>query len=685
MMNPLKKIFSRRLPAEMSKSRWTVGKKIVASSLGIAGITMIVGILAIISLRTIYGYTDSLVNENLAEWSVANTIDNRIQEAGNHMTRYQLNYDLEAWESARNELEILSEHLQQARNLANEDGRAHFHAQLTDIEQALNEYQSSIEGSREAGDNLLNYRRMVEESFIDFEESMLDFLDVQNDDLAAALGSGGNHTRSLLAQYNDGQKILGHFKILYKDLWQAEATNEMERLQSLESEFNTIRSDMGDLTNRATTGMGQTFLSIAMATLNDNVEIIRAMISARENFHEADMIRSRAYDDILSYTNDLTTEVQQSVYHQGELTRATVTRYSWILGLASLLCVIGAYITGFGMSRSVNGTLRRIIAGLDNGADQVNTSAMQLARSSQDLSEGASEQAAGLQETSSSLEQILSQTRQTADNAGSAEKAMNETEPLVNRGVEEMDRMSKAMDEIKNSSEETSKIIQTIDNIAFQTNLLALNAAVEAARAGDAGKGFAVVAEEVRNLAQRSAEAARSTAELIEKSQSNTDRGASLAREVSVDLHEIKESVMNVSTIVVEISSAAKEQTTGITELNTVMSEMDQVVQRNASGSEESASAAEELTSQASELKNMVVELVNMVGAGSGQQDDNKHHDYAMGNGEYLDKSPEKSGNHTGGYASVRSQKQSGNGHSAKKTKQSESLIPLDGDDISDF
>jgi methyl-accepting chemotaxis protein len=177
-----------------------------------------------------------------------------------------------------------------------------------------------------------------------------------------------------------------------------------------------------------------------------------------------------------------------------------------------------------------------------------------------------------------------------------------------------MDRLNAAIEEIKKSSDATSRIVKTIDEIAFQTNLLALNAAVEAARAGDAGKGFAVVAEEVRNLAQRAGEAARNTAALIEGSVKNADQGVSVASETAKALNEITTSVQKVSELVSEIAAASKEQAQGIEQVATAVAQMNQVTQANAANSEESASASEELNAQVEQVNSMIRELVAIAG-----------------------------------------------------------------------
>jgi signal transduction histidine kinase len=280
-----------------------------------------------------------------------------------------------------------------------------------------------------------------------------------------------------------------------------------------------------------------------------------------------------------------------------------------ILALSGL----GAVVAWFFLSRRIIGKIKAVIGRLRDSSQQVNSASGQVSSASQSLAQGASEQAASIEETSASIEEMASMTKQNAANATEARSLAGQAREHADTGTESMQRMSQAIDDIKKSSDETAKIIKTIDDIAFQTNLLALNAAVEAARAGEAGKGFAVVAEEVRSLAQRSAEAARSTADMIQQAVKNSDKGVDIGQEVAGVLDNITVGNRKVNDLVKEIAAASQEQSQGIEQVNTAVGQLEQVTQQNAASAEESASAAEELLGQAMELDRAVKELQTVV------------------------------------------------------------------------
>jgi len=204
-------------------------------------------------------------------------------------------------------------------------------------------------------------------------------------------------------------------------------------------------------------------------------------------------------------------------------------------------------------------------------------------------------------------------TKQNSNNARQADALMKETSKVVSDGTLQMTELTRSMDSIAKASEETQKIMKTIDDVAFQTNLLALNAAVEAARAGEAGAGFAVVADAVRSLAMRAAEAARNTSDLIEGTTKRVHDGVDIVRRTNEGFGKIGTSISKVGTLVAEIAAASSEQAQGVEQINLAVLEMDKVVQGNAANAEESASAAEEMSAQAEHMKSMVDELVVIV------------------------------------------------------------------------
>jgi methyl-accepting chemotaxis protein len=316
---------------------------------------------------------------------------------------------------------------------------------------------------------------------------------------------------------------------------------------------------------------------------------------------------------IIDLTSETAVQADKDAFDIGMATVGLVSDVRLLL----LVILFSAVIIGSGLAffitRGITKPLNLVINGLSEGAEQVTSASGQISSSSQSLAEGASQQAASIEETSSSMEEMSSMTKKNSESAGQADTLMKNANQVVKKANNSMTQVTKSMDDISNASEETFKIIKTIDEIAFQTNLLALNAAVEAARAGEAGAGFAVVADEVRNLAMRAADAAKNTASLIEGTVKKVKEGSELVAGTNDAFGMVAESSAKVGDLVAEISASSKEQSTGIEQVNIAISEMDKVVQQNAGTAEESASASEEMSAQAEQLMEYVGDLVGLV------------------------------------------------------------------------
>lgn len=397
--------------------------------------------------------------------------------------------------------------------------------------------------------------------------------------------------QSRSSEYDQALKQLDQQVRVVEPLIKVEANKRL--FNEVKQQIDSYKSIVNEL-KRVNNGL----LMESRYTLQDEVQSFGRIMSSFDQMYQAKSADfNQANNEILS---DLKSGNQLSV----------------IVSIISLLLIAAV---GFVLSRNISSNLGEYIERLLGASDQTESASNQLSTSAQSLASGASEQAASVEETTASLEEIASMAKSNTEEAERADHAMNVQVAEVNKQMgEKMLAMSQAITETVEMSQETAKIVKTIDEIAFQTNLLALNAAVEAARAGEAGAGFAVVAEEVRNLAIRSAEAARNTSTLIENSNSKIQEVNTMSSDVVNSLEANREIIMEVAASLSGITTASKEQTQGIAQLNAAMSEIEKVIQSNSATAEQSAAASEQLTAQVAEVNAIISQLGVYAGLDNG-------------------------------------------------------------------
>jgi methyl-accepting chemotaxis protein len=365
-----------------------------------------------------------------------------------------------------------------------------------------------------------------------------------------------------------------------------------------------IASDV--VVRSADDALGQAFLDLQRTMrrlLGETSTLVKAATAGQLDVRGDTSTFTGAYRDLVCGINDTLDAVVTPINEASAVLARVAERDLSVR-------VTGEYAGDFERIKvSINTAVATLAEALDQvrvSSDQVASAGHQIASGSQSLAHGASEQAASLEEIGASALELSATAREAAQSTRQAHQMSEATLTRVAEGRASMGRLSAAIDSIKSSSDQTARIVKTIDEIAFQTNLLALNAAVEAARAGDAGRGFAVVAEEVRSLAIRSAEAAKTTAALIEGSVTNAEHGVAYNAEVLAKLGEIDGEVQRVATIIAEIAASGEQQRDGVQQINSAVEQLNTVTQQVAANAEESASASEELAGQAAMLAELV-------------------------------------------------------------------------------
>jgi methyl-accepting chemotaxis protein len=483
------------------------------------------------------------------------------------------------------------------------------------LKKSLSDLRGLVTEAREMSVAIAGHRRAMDAAVDTFTASCQSYQNLQAQKLTSTLKSGSAtpKLRDVILKNTTIRDITVKGTAVREVIWKAKANHNLEAARQAANNFAIIAAQVNWLKSSETDSAGKEQLDKLKTAVEDYGASVTKYIDGAVQSDSMARMRESVSQELSSAARKAAAEgfARTLEIANSSSTSVSASLYIMLVGLlVSLALGTGMAVA---LTRGIVGPLQSVIAALSTGSGRIRTASERVATGSQSLSSGASEQAASLEETAASLEQLVSMTKQNRDNAKLADSMAADTRKAVDQSRQAMDRLGNAITRIKGSSDETAKIIRTIDEIAFQTNLLALNAAVEAARAGDAGKGFAVVAEEVRNLAQRSAQAAKTTAALIEGAQKSAGDGVSVSGEVAGILSRIVESTKKLTQLIGEVATASDEQTRGLDQIGKAMHQLDGLTQSNSSSAEVSASASDELFAQSKELEEMVASLAGLV------------------------------------------------------------------------
>lgn len=355
--------------------------------------------------------------------------------------------------------------------------------------------------------------------------------------------------------------------------------------------------------NRLLSDAGSTYGAVFSGTMSSSSQEQMRALALRNDEMKAALLRTR---------DDLAADLHQQLSALGQRT-ATQSTFSLILMIVSL--GVAVLIVNTTIRRSITGPVGRVIGGVQHAANKTAEASERMAQSGAEVSANAQEQAACIEETSASLEEISATTRQNADRAAQADRLMQEAHQTVERAAQAMNDLTSSMDLISKSSNQVAGVLKNIDEIAFHTNILALNAAVEAARAGQAGAGFSVVADEVRSLAHRAAEAARSSGSIIEQTLGDVSKGVDLVGHAHAAFDEVSSRIADGARIVSQIAIASSEQASGISNIGKAVTRIEDLTQRNVATAQQTADSATAMIDQVESTRRYLDELVAVVGA----------------------------------------------------------------------
>jgi len=568
-------------------------------------------------MRSLAKEAQVLSNEYMPQTRIASDVERYVLKTISEMQAYHFSYEDSYLAVSRQQLGFAKKNLQEAAELtAKYPNLQTLKENAAKAGAKIKEYESLINETEKVAKDIQVIRKKMEAAAQDFLKVCQEFLEEQNGKLNDQIKAGATaqQLEDRLGKIRGMDNVAELGYAIQLDTIKGQLLRDPKIIEEAAKKFQEVENELSAIQKKTTEDATISQLEdirIAGSDYKTNMyKLLKSFQSLTNLGQKRTLAGNEALETAKVAANAGIGETMKSAVNVDQVlsNSAKMLIFGSIVGvLASLLVII---VITQGITKPINTFIRR----LSGVSEQVASSSGQVLSASEQLATGSSQQAASLEETSSSLEEMAAMTKQNADNAHQANSLMNETKNVVELASKSMGELTASMKEISAASDETAKIIKTIDEIAFQTNLLALNAAVEAARAGDAGAGFAVVADEVRTLAMRAAEAARNTADLIDATVSKVKAGSTLVEKTGEAFSQVDTGTTKVKELVAEIAAASNEQAQGVDQINRAANEMNRVIQEVAASAEESAGASQELTAQSKNMEEMMVGLLTLVG-----------------------------------------------------------------------